>query len=296
MSKIVTYTNFKVNEGVLSAISIFLKSNFNRIFQDPNQNLNNLFVDFSKKIDKDRNVSNLYQRYVRTSQNIIQTQINSSETIDAINKLVTDEIKYFYFSLKPVVNKLQHDEFTMEKIFERSKDKRLQALMSYTEDKFSNSVTQYVSDSVVPWIKKDAGLEQTNQEKQQTQQPQQTTERIRYNVSKILESDEIPEQNTNEAPAQNTKNDAEKLLDYKKSSIKWINLSLFELLKPKFQFLNQLGATTSSPIDQLSKQMKGTTNDNAKKMILNNIVNMNKDELQNLANTLGLKQEEIGKL
>jgi hypothetical protein len=41
--------------------------------------------------------------------------------------------------------------------------------------------------------------------------------------------------------------------------------------------------------------MKGTTNDNAKKMILNKILNMDKNELEQLVNALGLK-EEIGKL
>lgn len=290
MNKIIKYNDFELNEGVLSSVSNFLKTYYNKIFQEPNQNLNNLFVDFTKKVDKDRNVANLYQRYIRANQNMIQTQINAAETNDAINKLLTDEIKYFYFSLKPVVNKLQHDEFTMEKIFERSKDKRLQTLMSYSEDKFSNSVTQYVGDAVVPWIKKDAGLEQTPQENQQTKQP--TTERIKYNIYKILEADDQVDSNA----VKNETDDAEKLLAYKKSSIKWLNLSLFELLKPKIQFLNKLSAINSNPIDQLSKQMKGTSNDNAKKMILNNIVNMNKEELQNLANTLGLTEEKIGKL
>jgi hypothetical protein len=73
-------------------------------------------------------------------------------------------------------------------------------------------------------------------------------------------------------------------------------MSLFELLKPKFQLLTQLSAATSNIVDQLSKQMKGTTNDNAKKMIINKILNMDKTELQNLANTLGLKSDELGPL
>jgi hypothetical protein len=40
--------------------------------------------------------------------------------------------------------------------------------------------------------------------------------------------------------------------------------------------------------------MKGTMNDNAKKTILNNIINMNKEQLQGLANYLQLK--DIGNL
>ena len=73
-----------------------MKANYNKIFQEPNQALNNLFVDFTKKVDKEKNVSNLYQRYIRSSQTLIQNEINNAETIDAINKLVSDEIKYFY--------------------------------------------------------------------------------------------------------------------------------------------------------------------------------------------------------
>ena len=110
---------------------------------------------------------------------------------------------------------------------------------------------------------------------------------IKYNITKILEADINP-------TAPNT-TDAN-LVSYKKSAIKWINTSLFDLLKPKIQLLNQLGANTGNVVDQLSKQMKGTNNENAKKMILNNILNMNKQELQNLANTLGITPDELGQL
>jgi len=293
MNNISAYKDF-LSEG-LSSVSSFLKQQYNNIFQNPNQALSNLFADFTKKVDTEKNVSNLYQRYIRNNQTTVQNEINNAETIDAINKIVTDEVKYFYFSLKPIVNKLQNDEFTMENIFERSRDKRLQKLMSYPEDKFSNAATQYIGDAVTPWIKKDAGLEkeksqQTQQPpqqppQQQPQQPTTTTERIKYNIQRILEADE---------PV--AVDPAADLLAYKKSAIKWVNTSLFDLLKPKFQLLNQLGAKTSNTVDQLSMQMKGTTNDNAKKMILNKIVNMNKEELQNLANSLGLKEDELGKL
>lgn len=278
MNNLTQYNDF-LSEGTVSSVSSFLKQQYNNIFKEPDQALNNLFTDFTKKVDRERNISNLYQRYIRASQTTMQNEINNSETIDAINKLVTDEIKYFYFSLKPIVNKLQNDEFTMLSIFERSRDRRLQKLMSFPEDQFANGVQQYVNDAVIPWIKKDAGLETNTQ---QTQQPTTTSERIMYNISKILEADQV-----------NAEND---VVSYKKSAIKWINLSLFDLLKPKFQLLNQLGASTSNSVDQLSKQMKGTTNDNAKEIILNKIVNMNREELQNLVKTLGLTEEEIGKL
>ena len=274
MKNITSFRNYLLREGV-SSISSFLKTQYNNIFQNPNQALNNLFVDFTKKVDREKNVANLYQRYIRSNQTVMQNEINNTESIDAVNKLVTDEVKYFYFSLKPIINKLQNDEFTIEKIFERSRDKRLQKLMTYPEDQFSNAVTQYIGEAVTPWVKKDAGLEkQTNQ---QTQQP--TTESY-----KMLEADATTTDATTD------------LVSYKKSAIKWINVSLFDLLKPKFQLLNQLGASTSNNVDQLSKQMKGTNNENAKKMILNKIMNMDKQELQNLANTLGLKEDDMGKL
>lgn len=287
MKNVIIYDDF-LNENTLSSVSKFLKAQYNNIFQTPNQSLNNQFVEFTKKVDTEKNSAYLFQRFIKANQTTVQNEINNAETIEAIDKIVTDEIKYFYFSLKPIVNKLQNTEFTMEKIFERSRDKRLQKLMSYPEDQFSNAVSQYISDAVTPWIKKDAGLEkQSNQQTQQpvTNEPVTTTERIMYNISRILEAD-VNTTMTNETD----------ISKYKNSAIKWINTSLFDLLKPKFQLLNQLGATTSNIVDQLSKQIKSTNNDNAKKMILNKVINMNKQELQNLANTLGITPDELGQL
>ena len=283
MDKIIRYSDF-LYEGTLSSVSTFLKAQHNNIFQTPNQALNNLFVDFTKKVDTEKNVSNLYQKFIRSNQTIFQNEINNSETIESINKIISDEIKYFYFSLKPIVNKLQNDEFTMEKIFERSRDKRLQTLMSYPEDQFSNAAQEYVN-LILPEIKKDAGLDKPTPT---AAAPVNTTEKIKYDIYKIFEAD-IPEAAT---PA----NADADLIAYKKSVIKWANISLFDLLKPKFQILNQLSTNTSNIVDQLSKQMKSTNNENAKKMILNKVINMDKNELQNLANTLGIKQDELGQL
>jgi hypothetical protein len=262
---IITYSEYKLDEGFLSSISNFLKTQYQKIFPDATQSLNNLFNDFTKKVDTEKNVSNLYQRFIKANQTTVVNEINNAESIDAVNKIITEEIKYFYFSLKPIVNKLQNDEFTVEKIFERSRDKRLMTLMNYPEDQFSNAVSQYATTIAIPAIKTDSKIDQ-----------QVTTERHIY---KILEATE-----------------EENLIVYKKSAIKWINISLFDLIKPKMQLLNQLGATTSNAVDLLSKQIKCTSNGNAKKMILNKILNMNKIELQNLATTLGITPNELGKL
>ena len=284
MNNLTSYNDY-LSEGILSSISSFLKTQFQNIFKDPNKILYNLFNDFTKKVDKEKNVANLYQRYLRASQTNFQNEVNNSETIDAVNKLLTDNIKFFYFSLKPVVNKLQNKEFTIEEIFSRARDKRLQKLMSYPEDQFSNAVQQYINEGVLPWIKKDSGLEkQANQQTQQPKTPVTTSERIKYNIQRILEAD-----TTQTDPAAD-------LIAYKKSVIKFMNLSFYDLMKPKMQLLNQLSAGTSNVVDQLAKQMKGTNNDNAKKMILNKIINMDNDGLKNLAQTLQLKEEEIGKL
>lgn len=265
-----------------SSVTNFLKTQYKNIFQNPNQALNNIFFDFTKKIDQEKNTSNLYQRFIRNNQNILQAEINKAETIDAINKIASDEIKYFYFSLKPVVNKLQHDEFTIEKVFEKSKDKRLMKLMSYPEEKFSDAAQQFVNDIVIPEIKKSAGLDKPVEAPVEPQTPQTTTERIKYNVLRILEADEV--------------NPETDLVKYKQSTINWFNISLFQLLRPKYQLLRQLSTNTINTVDQLSKQMKGTNNENAKKMILNKVVNMNKEELQNLVTSLGLNVDEIGQL
>jgi hypothetical protein len=270
-----------MNESTLSSVSKFLKAQYNNIFKEPNQNLNNLFVTFTKKVDTDRNISNLYQRYIKANQTSVQNEINNAESIDAVNKIITDEVKYFYYSLKPIVNKLQNDEFSMESIFSRSKDKRLQVLMSYPEDQFANAVPEYTGQIVVPQIKDLSGLnkETTTEE---TVAPEATTERIKYNIQRILEAEENTEQ--------------EDLVSYKKAAINWINTTLFDLLKPKMQLLNQIGANTSNAVDQISDEMKGSGNENAKKMIINKIMNMNDNELENLAKTLGLSEEETGKL
>ena len=78
MNNITSYSEF-LNEGALSSVSDFLKAQYNNIFQNPDQNLNNLFVTFTKKVDTDKNVSNLYQKYIRVSQTTVQNEINAAE-------------------------------------------------------------------------------------------------------------------------------------------------------------------------------------------------------------------------
>jgi hypothetical protein len=294
MKNITKYSEF-LTEGVLSSVSDFLKAQYNNIFKNPNQNLNNLFTNFTKKVDTEKNVSYLYQSFLKANQTNTQNEINKADSIDAVNNILSDSVKYFYFSLLSIVNKLQNKEFTMQEIFKTSRDKRLQTLMSYPEDQFSNAVSEYVLQAVVPQVKTGAGLDKP-QATVSTTPTTPTTENVMYNIRKILEADDpatnVTTTNTTEAPAGNTDAD---LVAYKKAAINWINTTLFDLLKPKMQLLNTLGANTSNDIDDLSKQMKGTTNDNAKKMILNKILNMDKNELEQLANALGLK-EEIGKL
>ena len=297
MNNLTPYSEF-LTEGTESPVSIFLKAQYNNIFKEPNQNLHNLFTTFIKKADVDKNVPNLYQRYIRASQTAIQNEINTAETTDSINKLVTDEIKYFYFSLKSVINKLQNDEFTMKGIFKESGDRSLQYLMcgsdekvdSMPEDQFSNAVTNYINKpksgsdpgGAIAQIKTNAELDKTAT----PPQPSSTSENIMYNIYKILEADEV-------VPVTDPAAD---LVKYKKSALTWVNKSLFDLLKPKIQLLTKLGATNSNSVDNLSKQMKGTTNDNAKKMIINKIMNMDKVELSALAKSLGFSEEEIGKI
>lgn len=275
----INLTPFHLYEAT-SSVSSFLKANYTKIFQDPNKTLSNQFTNFTKRIDKEKNVADLYRRFIRANQTSVQNEINNTETIDEINKILSDNIKFFYFSLKPVVNKLQNDEFTIEEIFSHIGDKRFKNLMDYPEDRFSNGVTQFINDGVVPWIKKDAKLDTTEKEKQQTQEPKSTSERIKYNIEKILEQ----------------ANPEAELLAYKKSAMKWLNMNLYDPIKLKTQLLLKLGAATSNSVDQLSKQMKGSTNDSAKKMIINHITNMDKIELEKLAEYLGIKKEDLGQL
>ena len=50
MNNLTPYNDY-LTEGALSTVSAFLKQQYNRIFQEPNQNLNNLFTTFTKKVD-----------------------------------------------------------------------------------------------------------------------------------------------------------------------------------------------------------------------------------------------------
>ena len=277
MNNIIKYTDYnKIDENV----SIFLKTQYQKIFPDATQSLNNLFNAFIKKIDIDRNISNFYQKFIKTNQTIIANEINKSESIDIVNKIITEEIKYFYFTLKLVVDKLQNDEFTIEKIFERSRDKRLMQLMSYPEEQFSNAASEYTSTIAIPAIKDNSNINQepdSNSENSETS----TTERIIYKISKILEATE-----------------QDNLVVYKKSAINWVNTTLFDLIKQKIQILNKIGSNVimANSIDQLSKQMRGTNNEDAKKKILNKISNMNKTELEQLSNFIGIKKNNLGQL
>lgn len=285
MNKIVPYSDF-IFETNLSSVTSFLKAQYNNIFKEPTTSLHNLFNEFIKKINVDKNIPALYQKYLRTNQINCQNSINSADSIDGVNKIVLDEIKYFYFSLKSVVDKMQNNEFTIQSIFSRSKDKRLMILMSYDEDKFSNAVDEYFEQAVVTQLKKMSGI---SKEEIQNTQSESTTERINYDIRKILEVYDVEETNVEDKAKT-------ELLVYKKNAINWINITLFDLLKPKMQILNKMNVDSGNLVNKISNKIKGTTNDNAKNMIINKIINMNNNELKNLANTLGLSEDETGKI
>jgi hypothetical protein len=246
----------------------FLKRNYNKIFGKTNGSLHNLFGQFIKKADKDNNLPNLYQKYVKSFQVNVKNEINNSESVNDVNLIVSDFVKYFYFSLSYVVDRLQNDEFNMESIFDKSRDKNLKILMTYPVDKFSNAVSEYVGQYVIPNIKKDSNIDDTIED---------TSERIKYNVKKIFEATE-----------------EEKLADYKKSATKWVN-SIFDLIKYKYQLINQL-SNNNIDMNSIVSNMNGTDNDNAKKMIINKVINLDKMDLEKLSKFLGLTEDEIGKL
>ena len=225
MKNIISYNNFKINES----ISDFLKNNYNKIFIEPNINLNNLFNNFMKKIDNEKKVSLLFQSFIKNNQIMIVSEIKKSDSIDNIKNIISDEIKYFYFTLKITVDKLQNDDFTISSIFEKLRDKKLVQLMRFPEDKFSNAIKTYMSDVLIPYLK----------------------------------------------------NESEEIDKYKNNTITWLNLTLFDAIKQKTNILNNISSNNNmiNSIDILSKQMKGSTNIEIKKIILNNITNMNKSEL-----------------
>ena len=317
MNNITPYNEF-VSEGLMSPISTFLKSQFNNIFKDANPVLNNLFSIFTKKIDTEKNVSNLYKNFIKNNHTVVQNEINKAESVEAVNKIITDNIKIIYFSLTPIIAKLQNSEFTVKTIFKSSE---IQEVMSLPKDVFLTKVQEFVNNAISN-IKSKSGLDK---KEEKNTQDQSVKEGMMYNIHKILEIDEsllgsavgaavksgaadaVGDKLKNVASdkLKNVANDklknvdnkqnTEDLVKYKKTAIDWINLSFFAALNDKMSILNKAGSTNAGiAVDQASKSMKGTTNDNAKDAILNKIMNMEKEELQKLTEYLGLK--DLGNL
>ena len=77
---IISYNNY-LTESSQSYISEFLKSQYDKIFPDPTQSLNNLFSSYVKSLDVEKNVSAVYQNYLKNSQTLTQNEINNSKSV-----------------------------------------------------------------------------------------------------------------------------------------------------------------------------------------------------------------------
>lgn len=300
------------------------KTNYFKLFQDADEDLNRDFGNYMKKLETENDfnvISKTYNQFLRANQTTFSTKVDSAESIDVVNKLILDNLRIMYFSTLPTVTKFNDQSFTMETIFQKTADKNFKKLMMLPEKKFADGCTQYVNDIMIPEINKKAGIQtqtdQTNnpntntQNKTQTpnqtanqQQPAApTTESYRSVLMRILEADQTAPPTANPpqqpAPAETTEPDkkaVDDLKNYKNTTKNWFNAfykSLFDGSKMMVQDMTR-DTNVNKSIDLIVKTMKNSNNELAKKQLLTKITNMSKDELQKMGDSLGLQKNEIG--
>jgi len=262
------------------------KSKYFKLFKESDEDIKNELGTLFKRIDDETDylkVVNTFDDFLSSNQNSLNTKIDNSEGQDSINKLLSDNLKAIYFALKSVQIKLDDKDFV--NIFERAQDKNLKNLMDMKRDKFSDAVPTYVKDYMIPQIEKSAGIVKTQE-------------------TKVNEADQVaqpnvaqPTQVQAQPTTQNEPEDKTKQLEtYKEKSKEWFNYiygMVWNKLKPIKNKLNT-NKQVSTHIDQLTKLMKNSTNEEAKKQLLKKISSLSKEGLDKLGEFLNLNKEELG--
>lgn len=257
------------------------KSKYAKLFNESDEDIKKELDILFKKIDDETDflkVVNIFDDFLSSNQKTLNSKIENSQGQEAINKLLSDNLKTIYFALKSIIIKLDDKDFT--DIFEKSKDKNLRNLMNMKQDKFSDAVPVYVKDYMIPQIEK-----MSNTQK----------------VQKVQEADEIstqPVQNQPQAqPQTQPQQDKTKQLEtYKTKSKEWFNY-VYGMTWDKLKTVKNKMNTSrllSSNIDQISKLMKNSTNEEAKKQLLKKITSLTKEELNKIGDILKINKEEIG--
>jgi len=252
------------------------KSKYAKLFNDSDKEINNQLGELFKKIDDETDylkVINIFDDFLSVNQNLLNNKIEISQGKETINKLLSDNLKTIYFALKATQIKINNKNFS--DIFENSKDKNFQNLMSMQQDKFSDAVPTYVNDYLIPQIEKMSNTEtQTETQTEKTNEEAQSVQ-----------------------PVQSAQPQQDKQLQaYKDSSKEWFNY-VYGMIWDKVKTTKNEMTTNRLPIsniDQLIKTMTNSNNTEAKKQLLTKITTLSKADLNKLGNILNLNLEEIG--
>jgi len=263
------------------------KSTYMKLFNESDEDIKNELGTLFKKIDDETDylkIVNTFEDFLSSNQNSLNTKIDNSEGQETINKLLNDNLKAIYFALKSIQIKLDDKDFA--DIFEQAKDKNLKNLMDMKRDKFSDAIPIFVKDYMIPQIEKMAGIKKI----------EKVQEADEFTQSNVAQPIQVQAQNKPQSEPQTQDEKSQKLDTYKEKSKEWFKYiygMIWDKLKPIKNKLNT-NKQVSSNIDQLSKLMKNSSNEEAKKQLLKKITSLSKENLDKLGNFLNLNKEELG--
>lgn len=267
----------------------FKKTHF-KLFNDSDEDIKSQLATFLKRIDNETDylkVVNTFDNFLSSNQNTLNSKIDNNEGQESINKILSDNLKAIFFTLRSVQIKLDDKDFT--DTFEQAKDKNFKNLMNMKRDKFSDAYLTYVKDYMIPQIKKMSGIEEVKYPVNEANEVTQPN--VAQPTQDKAQNDTQTEPETKQDEPQNQQLDT-----YKEKSKEWFNYiygmiwDKLKTIKNKFNTNKQV----SSNIDQLSILMKNSNNEDAKKQLLKKITTLSKEGLDKLGNFLRLNKEELG--
>lgn len=236
---------------------------FKVLFDNSDEFIKSEIINMLKKIDikeKDK-IIKIFENYLSENQNYINKKVDEYD-IDSIDKLLSDNIKNIYFSLYYTQQKIDNKEFS--NIFEKA-DKDLKKLMELGINDFSNYVSNNYIDKYI-------------------------TPKINKITTKEINNEDQNKENQNEE--NNIKN---KNLEYIKNFKSFFN-SIFDMIWKKLKNIKtevRNNRKLNLSIEQLSGLMKNSNNNEAKIKLLRKISSISKEDLKNIAISVGLNTEEM---
>jgi hypothetical protein len=274
------YLNF-INENFYDNF----KSKYSKLFNESDDEIKKQLDTLFNKIDGETDylkVVNVFDDFLSSNQQLLNKKITESQGQETINKLLGDNLKTIYFALKSVQVKMNNKDLFIE-IFEKSKDKNFQGLMTMKQDKFPDAIPTYVKNYMIPQIEKMAGIQKVQEANVQGVQVQ-TAQPVQ------------PAQSQQEPEQQKQSEDNKQLETYKTKSEEWFYF-IYGMIWDKLKKIKNDMSTNrmeTNNIDQLSKLMKNSTNEEAKKQLLTKITALSKEDLNKLGDFLNINKEDVG--